>query len=115
MMVHIIAGIIIAIIAGDILVKLIKVTKPWVMDQVKKRMSNSNMSTVALLDIQCLLDNCDNKISLDELEGYSHVMVSVDSENNTITDTELIQDQNVVPDSELNELLGERKMIIVER
>ena len=37
MMVHIIAGIIIAIIAGDILVKLIKVTKPWVMDQVKKR------------------------------------------------------------------------------
>lgn len=42
-------------------------------------------------------------------------MVSVDSENNTITDTELIQDQNVVPDSELKELLGERKMIIVER
>ena len=68
-----------------------------------------------MLDIQCLIDNCDNKISLDELEGYSHVMVSVDSENNTITDTELIQDQNVVPDSELKELLGERKMIIVER
>ena len=90
-------------------------TKPWVMDQVKKRMSNSNISKVALLDIQCLIDNCDNKISLDELEGYSHVMVSVDSENNTITDTELIQDQNVVPDSELKELLGERKMIIVER
>ena len=115
MMVHIIAGIIIAIIAGDILVKLIKVTKPWVMDQVKKRMSNSNISKVSLLDIQCLIDNFDNKISLDELEGYSHVMVSVDSENNTITDTELIQDQNVVPDSELKELLGERKMIIVER
>ena len=47
-------------------------------------------------------------------EGYSKVIVALDNNNRVIDDIEVVKDKNTVPDSEVEELLGRERMVVVE-
>lgn len=114
-----ILGIAAAVAIGALIAYAVALTFEWLRKKIKEKMASRNVKKTAVMDIQKLIDECDNKVSMDELEkmadkGYSHVMVSVDSNNEAVGDVEIIKDTNNDLDREVQQLLGRERMVVVE-
>lgn len=113
------AGIVALIALGCLAAIVIAVTFKWLRDQIKERLAKRNTKKVAVADIQQLIDECDNTVSMDELdnladEGYTHFMADVGYDNQIEGEITLIKDTNDTLDKDVERLLGRKGMVVVE-
>ena len=120
-MLGLVVGIIGLIAAGCLVAYAVVLTVRWLKNKIKEKFQKKNVKKVAVADIQELVNNCDNSMSLKDLEdltdeGYTHMMVDIGHDGNVVGDLEIIQDKNDSLDEDVEELLNRTKqgMLIVE-
>lgn len=116
-----IAGIIGLIAMGCLVAYAIVLTIKWLRNKIREKLAKRNVKKVAVTDLQQLIDECDNKVSMKDLDnlvddGYTHLMAEVGYDGNIVGDVEVIQDQNDTVDRDVEELLNRTNqgMVIVE-
>ena len=97
-MIGILLGIAAVIALGIIIAKVVMLTMKWLVNKVKEKLHKRNTTKVAAMDINKMIEECDNQISLDEFEkladeGATHLLASVDNEGN-VQDVEAIEAEN---------------------
>ena len=116
-------GLVLAIIgliaAGCIIAHVVSLTVQWIRKKIREKKALRNIKKVALADIDTLVRECDNRVSLADLDaladkGYSHVMVEVDENGKISGDVDVIKDTNYTLDSDVERLLGSKGMVVVE-
>ena len=117
-MIGIIAGIVGMVAAGCLLAYAIIVTIKWLRNKIKEKLAAKNVSKVAYMDIEKLIDECDNTMSMKEFNdfvdnGYTHVMASVDDNGQIVGQVDIIKDKNDTIDEEVEQLLGRKGMVVV--
>lgn len=108
-----------AVAAGTILAFVVAFTFKWLKNKIHNLISARNAKKVLVSDITALAKECENKIDtrgLDNLanQGFSKVIAAVDENNQVVGDVEFYKDKNINLDAEVEELLGEEKMVVVE-
>ena len=116
----ILAGIVGLIALGCIVAYAIIVTFKWLKNKIKEKLAAKNAKKVAVADLNELIDECDNKVSLKDLEnltdeGYTHLVATVDTDNK-VSDVEVIKDKNETIDSEVESLINRthKGMVVIE-
>ena len=113
-------GAIVGLIAvGCLVAYAIVLTIKWIKDKVKQKLAQKNVKKVAVADIEQLIAECDNTVSIDALDdlteqGYSHIMVDVGYDDKIVGDISVIKDENTTLDAEVEQLLGRKGMVVVE-
>ena len=108
------------ILAGAFVVCVIALTVKWIKNKFREKLALKNAKKAAIADIKELVENCDNRMSLEELdriaskEGYTHVMATVDNNGQIMGDLELIKDTSG-GSSDVQRLLGDNGMLVVEK
>lgn len=107
------------IAAGALVAYAIVLTIKWLRNKIKEKLAAKNVKKVAVADIEQLIGECDNTVSIDALDdlanqGYSHIMADVDYNNKIVGDIEVIKDKNEYLDEDVEELLGREGMVVVE-
>lgn len=105
---------------GGLVAYAIVLTFKWLKNQIEERIRQKNAKKVAVIEMEKLIEECDNKVSLDTLkkvknDGATHVIASVNS-SNKVEDVKLFRDTSSTIDSEVDEFInrtGER-MVVVE-
>lgn len=114
-------GIVALIALGTIVVLVIALTIKWLKTRLREKLALQNAQKTVVADIKELVKNCDNKISLDDLdeladkEGYTHFMATIDDNNEVIGEVEMVKDTNGKQDVEVQRLLGRNGMVVVEK
>lgn len=121
-MMVILAGLIGLIAAGCLVAYAIVLTIKWLKNKIAEKLAKMNVKKVAVADLEQLINECDNTVSLSELndladEGYTHLMVDVGYDGKVVGDVDIIKDENDSIDRDVAELLNRTNqgMIIVER
>ncbi|MBO4897682.1 MAG: hypothetical protein J5590_05235 [Clostridia bacterium] len=113
-------GAIVGLIAlGCLVAYAIVLTIRWLKNKIKEKLAKKNVKKVAVADIEQLIAECDNTVSMDELEkltdeGYSHIMVDVGYDGKIVGDISVIEDKNDYLDEEVEQLLSRKGMVVVE-
>ena len=117
-----IAGIIGLIALGCLVAYAIVLTIKWIRNKVAEKLAKKNVKKVAVADLEELINECKNEVSLNDLddlvdEGYTHMMVEVGHDGNVVGDVEVNKDKNDTIDKDVEELLSRTNqgMVIVER
>lgn len=120
-MLTILAGLVGLIALGCLVAYAVILTIKWLKNKIKEKLAKKNVKKVAVADLEELINECDNTVSLsslDELvdEGYTHMMADVGYDGQIVGDVEVIKDQNDTIDREVDELINRTKqgMVIVE-
>lgn len=114
-------GIVALIAAGAVVVYVIALTVNWIKTKIRENLALKKAKKTAFADIKEIVKNCPNTVSLDNLdrladkEGYTHLMVTLDDNNEIIGDLELIKDTNSSLDPEVQRLLGREGIVVVEK
>ena len=121
-MLTLIAGIVGLIALGCLVAYVIVLTIKWLRNKIREKLSQKNVKKVAVADLEELINECDNTVSLSDLddlvdEGYTHLMVDVGYDGKIVGDVEVIKDKNDSIDKDVEELLSRTNqgMVIVER
>lgn len=112
----IIAG---AIAAGLFVGYLVIITFNWLKNKIITLAAQKRVKKVVVADMEHLVKNSTNKISLSELNSITggrraEVIAAVDCDNQIVGDIEIAKDKNSTLDSEVEELLGRDKTVVVE-
>lgn len=120
-MLALIAGIVGLVALGCLVAYVIALTIKWLRNKIKEKLQKRNVKKVAVADLEELIDECDNSVSLSELDdlvdqGYTHMMVDVGYDGKVVGDVEVIKDTNDSIDRDVEELLNRTNqgMVIVE-
>ena len=115
------AGIVGLIALGCLVAYAIVLTIKWLRNKIKEKLAKKNVKKVAVADLEKLIEECDNTVSLNELddlvdEGYTHLAVEVGHDGKVVGDVEVIKDENESIDRDVEELLNRTNqgMVIVE-
>lgn len=120
-------GLIVSIVGliavGCLVTYAIVLTMKWLKNKITEKLkNNNNVHKVFVADVEELINECDNTVSLSELnslvdEGYTHLMADVGYNGKIEGKVELIKDENDSIDKEVEELLNRTNqgMILVER
>lgn len=103
-----------AVIAtGCLIAYAIVLTIKWLKNKIREKIQKRNAKKVAFMDLQKLVDECPNEMSLDELlkEGDTHVMATVD-EYGKIDEVDILKDEGY-GDAEVDRMLGSEGMVVV--
>lgn len=121
-MLGLLAGIVALIAAGCLVAYAIVLTIRWLRNKIKEKFAKRTVKKVVVADIEELINECDNTISLsalDELvdDGATHMVVEVGYDGKVAGDIEVIKDQNDSLDKDVEELINRTNqgMVIVER
>ena len=107
--------------ANAVVVHVIALTIDWIKKKVKEKLALKKAKKTAFADIKETVKNCRNTMSLDDLdrladeEGYTHLMVTLDDNDEIIGDLEMIKDTNSSLDPEVRRLLGKEGMVVIEK
>lgn len=122
-MVGLILSIIGLVAAGSLVAYAVVLTIKWLKNKIAEKLAQKNAKKVAVIDVGTLINECENKISLDELnnlnnlanEGYTHMIATVNN-SGKVEDVEVIEDTSDTIDREVKELINRTHegMIIVE-
>lgn len=101
------------IAAGCIIATIIKLTINWLKNKIKEKIQQKNAKKVAFMDLEKMVEECPNEMSLAELldEGDTHIMATVDS-NGKIDEVEIFKDEGF-GDSEVDRMLGSEGMVVI--
>lgn len=115
------AGIVGLIALGCLVAYAVVLTVKWLRQKIKEKLRNRNVKRVAVADMEQLINECDNSVSLSELDnlvdkGYTHMMADVGYDGKIVGDVEVIQDENDYIDRDVEELLNRTNqgMVVVE-
>lgn len=120
-MLGLIVGIVALVAAGCLVACAIALTIRWLRNKIRQKLEQKNVKKVAVADLQELIDECDNSVSLSDLDdlvdqGYTHMMVDVGYDGKVANEVEIIKDTNDSIDRDVQELLSRTNqgMVIVE-
>ncbi len=120
-MMTILAGLIGLIALGCLVAYAVVVTFKWLKNKIKEKLARKNVKKVAVADLEELINECDNTVSLSSLndlvdEGYTHMMADVGYDGKIVGEVEVIKDQNDTVDRDVDELINRTRqgMVIVE-
>ena len=120
-MLGLIAGIVGLIALGCLVAYVVVLTIKWLKNKIKEKLQKKNVKKVAVADLEQLIDECDNSMSLKELDdlvdqGYTHMMVDVGYDGKVVGEVEVIKDESDNIDRDVEELLNRTNqgMVIVE-
>ena len=104
------------IISGVCLFYTAALNHQWLKEKLKDIKDSKKAKRAILCDIKRLMDECDNKMSLSELdklvdEGYSHVLVK--QHNDDKLDVDVINDSN--RGREIIDILGSAGEVVFEK
>lgn len=121
-MFKLIVGIVGLIAAGCLVTYVIILTLKWLKDKITEKLAKKNVKKVAVADLEELINECDNTVSLSDLNelvdnGYTHLMAEVGYDGELVGEVEVIKDESDTIDEDVEELLNRTKqgMVIVER
>lgn len=111
--------IIAAIVAGLFACYLVTITFTWLKNEIAIKSAEKRVKRVVVADMENLLINSNNKISLDKLNNItggkrSVVIAGVDENNRIVGNVEIDTDKNDYLDPDVQELLGREKTVVVE-
>lgn len=118
-MLGLILGIVGLIAAGCLVAYAILLTFRWLKNKIKEKLAAKNAKKVAVADLDEMIEQCDNTVTLDQLEelsdeGYTHLMATVD-DNGKVDDVEVIRDTSDSIDEEVDRFInrtGEGMVVI---
>lgn len=120
-MFQLIAGIVGLIALGCLAVYAIVLTFKWLKNKITEKLAKRNVKKVAVADLEELINECDNTVSLKDLdnlvdEGYTHLMAEVGYDGKIVGDVEVIKDKSDTIDKDVEELLNRTNqgMVVVE-
>lgn len=104
---------------GLLAVLAVAFTFTWLRNKITNLIQVKRAKRVVVADIHKLIDECDNRVTLNDLnrmsnEGYSKVIVAMDKNDQIIDDVEIYKDTNASLDRDVEELLGRERMVVVE-
>jgi hypothetical protein len=107
------------IAAGCIVAYVVSLSVRWIVGKIREKKAMGNIKKVAVADIDTLIRECDNTVTLADLDtlasqGYSHVMVDIDASGKIVGDVDIIKDTNDTLDADVERLLGKKGMVVVE-
>ncbi len=121
-MIGLIAGIVALIAAGCLVAYAIVLTFRWLKNKIKKLFDQPEVNKVAVADLEELIEECDNEVTLKELEdlsdkGYTHVIATVNENGKVNNDVEVIRDTNDTLDDEVAQFINRtgEGMVVVTR
>lgn len=120
-MLTLLVGIVGLIALGCLVAYAVVLTIKWLRNKISEKLAQKNVKKVAVADLEELINECDNKVSLSDLndlvdKGYTHMMADVGYDGEIVGDVEVIQDKNDSIDREVEELINRTKqgMVLVE-
>ena len=107
------------IAAGCIVAYVVSLSVRWIVGKIREKKAMRNIAKVAVAEIDTLVRECDNTVALADLDaltsqGYSHVMVDIDTSGKIVGNVEVIRDTNDTLDADVEKLLGKKGMVVVE-
>ena len=107
------------IAAGCIVAYVVSLSVRWIVGKIREKKAMRNIAKVAVAEIDTLVRECDNTVALADLDalasqGYSHVMVGIDTSGKIVGNVEVIRDTNDTLDADVEKLLGKKGMVVVE-
>ena len=107
-----------AIAAGCFLAYFIPITFEWLRNKITSIAAQKRVKNVVVADLENLVRNSSNKISLSELNSITggnraEVIAGLDNNNAIVGDVEIAKDKNINLDNEVAELLGREKTVVV--
>lgn len=89
----------------------------WLKNKIREKFREKNVKKVAVADLQKMIDECENTVSMEELDelseqGYTHVMATVDNAGK-VSGLDVIKDENESLDEQVDRMLGREKMVVV--
>lgn len=119
-MIGLIAGIVGLIALGCLVAYAIVLTFKWLKNKIKEKLAAKNAKKVAVADLNELIDECDNTVSISDLEdltdeGYTHLVATV-GKDGKVSDVEVIKDTSSSIDEEVEQLINRtgQGMVVVE-
>lgn len=108
-----------AIAAGLFVGYLVAITFTWLKNKITSKAAEKRVKSVVVADMENLVRNSSNKITLDELNNITggrraEVIAGVDENNRIVGDVEIAKDTNNYLDPDVQELLGREKTVVVE-
>lgn len=120
-MLALLVGIIGLIAAGCLVAYAAVVTIKWLKNKISEKLAKRNVNKVAVADLEELINECDNTVSLSDLnelvdQGYTHMVADVGYDGKIVDDIEMIKDESDSINRDVQELLNRTKqgMIVVE-
>ncbi len=110
---------ILAVIAAGLFVGyFIAITINWLVNKINAKAAEKRVKNVVVADMENLVKNSNNRISLDELNSITggrraEVIAGLDENNQIVGDVEIAKDKNQYLDPEVEELLGREKTVVV--
>lgn len=106
----IIAGIVGLIALGCLVAYAIVLTFRWLKNKIKEKLAAKNAKKVAVADLNKIIEECDNTVSLSDLEnlsdeGYTHLVATVGTDGK-VSDVEIIEDMSSSIDAEVEQLIN---------
>ena len=107
---------------GAVVTCVVSITLPWLKTKLKEIFTKPNVKKVAIADLHTLISECDNSVSLRDLDkmvsnGCTHMMANIDYNGNIVGEVECMQDKNKCIDRDIDELINRTNqgMVIIER
>lgn len=95
---------------------VIKITFNWVRNKIREKLAKRNAKKIYMTEVNRLVeqmaDNCDNKMTLDELENYDVVMATINDENE-VEDVDLIKNTDDELDRDVDKWLSSNREIVI--
>ena len=112
-------GIIGLIAAGCLIAYAVVMTFKWIRNKIKEKLAKKNVKKVAVADIEKLVNECENKMSMSDLDdlvdnGYTNIMVEVDDNGKVVGEVDVIKDENDTLDKEVERMIGKKGMVVIE-
>lgn len=109
-----------AIALGLIVVLIVCVTISWLVARIKEKKAKDRAKKLVVADLKKLIKENKNTVSMEEFEkladeGTTHIIVSVDANDDIVGDVETVKDKNRVTDEDVSKLLRKGDgMVIIE-
>ena len=106
------------ILAGAAMAVLVVFTLKWIKDRVKKAITERKARKVFITSLDSLANECDNKISLDDLEkladGHNAFVVADVQYDGSLGQVDFVKDKNKTLDEEVAAFLKKEGKVVIE-
>ena len=106
---------------GCLIAYAVVLTFRWLKNKIKEKLTQKNAKKVAVADLSEMIDSCENKMSLSDLEnlqdeGYTHLVATVDN-NGQVSEVEVIKNTADDIDEEVERFINRtgEGMVVIER
>ncbi len=101
------------IAVGTLVAYAVVITIRWLKNKLTEMRMKRNVKKVAAVELEKMIEDCPNQMSLQELnaKGYDMVLASV-NDTGKIEDVEVVKNEGN-DDYEVDRLLGDERMVVI--